>query len=750
MKELQFFSFLLFLLLNTPLFSQIQLKGTIFEKSNNQPLPFVALTINNGEYNVLSDSTGTFNITLQPGKYSLLIKSVYYQEYNTTIQLNRDTTISILLESSSIEKGPVIVSASRFEQNVTEVPVSVALIKPAYIENSNQTTIETAVEQVPGLTVIDGQANIRGGSGYSYGAGTRVLVLVDDLPLLAGDANDVKWSFMPVEIVEQIEVLKGASSALYGSSALNGVINMRTIFAKDVPATSLTVYGGIYDSPSDPVKKWYSGTRGTGGFNFSHARKIKSLDVVAGAHYFNDAGYRQGETEERYRGNANLRYHFKKTPGLTAGIAVNAQHAEGGSFLIWQNDTTGALTPSGGNGEGSTLSHYITERITIDPSLTWSGKKSTHKFRGRYFMTDNVNNTDQGSKAKNYIGEYVYHHTFSELFQLTAGATTTISEVDGALYGKHSSDTYGGFLQADGKKGIFNWSAGYRIEKANISGDDLDAEQLFRAGLNVHLLKATWLRTSYGQGFRFPSVAEKFIRTSVGNIVIYPNDSLRTERGFSFEAGLRQGIKIGEWNGLADAAWFYTEYENMMEFTFGAYGNPITDPLFGLGFKSKNVGNTRITGVEFSLTGEGKIGKLSETISTGITLIDPVSLDFNPAIDTLSNSSTENILKYRYKTLFKFDSETSYKKFYIGLSARYYSFMENIDKLFEIAIPGVKNYRYENDEGDWIFDARLGYHLSKTITASLVAKNFTNEEWMTRPADLQAPRSFVIQLAFKW
>ena len=64
---------------------------------------------------------------------------------------------------------------------------------------------------------MDGQANIRGGSGYSYGAGSRVMLLMDDLPILTGDVNEVKWNYLPVEIIGQVEVIKGASSALYGS-----------------------------------------------------------------------------------------------------------------------------------------------------------------------------------------------------------------------------------------------------------------------------------------------------------------------------------------------------------------------------------------------------------------------------------------------------------------------------------------------------------------------------------------------------
>ena len=137
------------------------------------------------------------------------------------------------------ELGLIVVSAGKFEQRIEDVTVSMNVIKPKLIEEKNTTTMEDIIDQSPSVNIIDGQANIRGGSGWSYGAGSRVAVLVDDLPMLTADAGDVKWSFLPVENVEQIEVLKGASSVLFGSSAMNGIINVRTAYPKDTPQTRI-------------------------------------------------------------------------------------------------------------------------------------------------------------------------------------------------------------------------------------------------------------------------------------------------------------------------------------------------------------------------------------------------------------------------------------------------------------------------------------------------------------------------------
>ena len=112
---------------------------------------------------------------------------------------------------------------------------------PTLIENTNAPTVEGSIQKVPGVTLIDGQANIRGGAGYSYGAGTRVLLLVDDMPILTGDSGYPDWDAIPVENISQVEVIKGAASALYGSSAMNGIINIRTAYPSSEPKTKTAI-----------------------------------------------------------------------------------------------------------------------------------------------------------------------------------------------------------------------------------------------------------------------------------------------------------------------------------------------------------------------------------------------------------------------------------------------------------------------------------------------------------------------------
>ena len=257
-------------------------KGVVTDADTHEKLPGVSVVIDDTAGTV-TGADGDFNYTVNAGTHNIEFRYVGYEKQRFTIVLKTDDTrvLNIDLKNSSQQLGTVVVSASKFEQKLNEVVVSMDVIKPKDIENTNRFDMEEAVSNVPGVVVIDGQANIRGGSGFSYGAGSRVLVLVDDLPILAADANDVKWSFMPLESMHQLEVIKGASSALFGSSAMSGVINLRTAYPKDKPETKIWMFSGFYDQPKSKEMKWWPdyATQSFSGLNFNHSQKIKQFDL---------------------------------------------------------------------------------------------------------------------------------------------------------------------------------------------------------------------------------------------------------------------------------------------------------------------------------------------------------------------------------------------------------------------------------------------------------------------------------------
>lgn len=773
------------------------LKGKVMDAKTKEMLGGVSIYVD-GKGVTTSGPEGNYEAKCVPGSHSVEFRFIGYSAVVHKVEIKEGETmqLDITLSIEATELGTMVVSAGKFEQKLEEVTVSMEVIKSSLIENKNTTSIDDMMQQCPGVNIIGEQANIRGGSGYSYGAGTRVMLLVDDLPLLTADAGDVKWSFIPVENIEQVEVIKGASSALFGSSALNGVINVRTAYPKDTARTSVSMSTSFYDEPRRQELRWWRNKNPTfSNASFLHARQIKDFDLVLGGNGFSDEGYRELEKEQRFRFNLGTRYRFEKVKGLSAGINANFMDTDGGYFILWKSADS-AYYPSGGS-----VSDYHTIRGTIDPFVTYfTPKGHKHSLRTRYYLATNENNTNQESISDVWYGEYQYQLHLKNDLTITNGVAGTYSEVvSDSMYGNHFSSNIGIFSQLDKKFKKLVLSFGVRGEyfkvdtvetKTNfILGKDtsiIPIHPVFRTGVNYHLLEHTWMRASFGQGYRFPSVAEKFIATKVSGLTIYPNPELQPETGWSAEVGVKQAFKISRLRGYLDVAGFWQEYSNMMEFTFD-YWIPATMtnptpfnmlPYFGA--KSINVGRAQIKGVEITVVAEGKIGEVTISMLGGYTYIKPVDLDYDPknfvtnydangnvtwSKDTVSGGTYNgNLLKYRYEHTAKCDFQIDYKKLSVGISTRYNSFMKNIDQSFQhelfndilptyhsnvYILPGLKEYREEHNTGDIIFDYRISYEISKGVRTSMVVNNAFNREIMGRPGDIQPPRTFGFVVSVK-
>src|SRR5699024_6877156 len=244
---------LLFCLWNHVPAQKAVIQGFVTDASDHKFLMGVNIMEKGSSGGTSTDENGYFHLELEPGPQILEFSYLGYETQRKTIVASADEVIEIKIELR--EKGSllttVVVTASKFEKKIGEETVSLDVIRPAMIESQNLTTVDKAIEQDPGVTIIDRQVNIRGGAGYSYGAGSRVQVLLDGLPILQADAGLPNWSSIPLENVGQIEIIKGASSALYGSSAMNGIVNVRTAYPTEQPVTKIFVWGGAYVIPKD-------------------------------------------------------------------------------------------------------------------------------------------------------------------------------------------------------------------------------------------------------------------------------------------------------------------------------------------------------------------------------------------------------------------------------------------------------------------------------------------------------------------
>ena len=816
-------------------------KGTIKDKESGETIigASVVWEADKGR-GAATDFDGNFSLILPVGEQKVLITSMGYdpQTLSVSVKKGETTSLNAQLGMASIQQGTVVVTAGKFEQKVEDLTVSVVVIKPDIIDSRGSTSAEDALEQTPGLTIVDSEPQIRGGSGYSFGAGSRVTLLVDDLPILSGDAGRPSWGFLPTENLEQIEVIKGASSVLYGSSALNGIINIRTAYPKDKPKTKINLFTGVYEVPETA-----DGARWTNpnelpvfsGLNFFHSRKVGTWDLVFGGNVFLDNGYvgfepvdtlinGEGriidevtddvgtvldtvysrplkEYQNRFRFNGNIRKRSKSKPGLAYGLNFNVMYSRGAGSNLWLNSAEGLFRPFAGG-----ITETIQTTYNIDPFITYSGiGGSKHTFRTRIFHQNNDNDNNQENLNYVFFGEYQYAHRFANIkdFTITTGTMAQYSFSEANLYagnengdGKNNFTNAAVYVQLDKKFwNRLTVNGGARFEYFSVNSRDTIIRPVFRIGANTRLWKEGYLRASFGEGFRFPTIAERYIFTTVGGLPIVPNPDIQPERSYAGEVGLRQGIKIGKFLGYLDIAGFYQHYQNFVEFTAGNFG-AIDNGLFGTAFKSLNTGNARVYGVDVSLIGNGEFTEwLTLNTLIGYTYSRPESLDpdFVYGVDNnnqeqtqLSSSSTllgltgnelaaaeeefreSPILKYRFEHLVNADVEFVFtikkkRKLSIGLTYRFYSFMKNVDKIFytvealgETAPPGSdaaafnfggRVFRENNDSGDHVFDLRASFGLSERFNLGVVVKNVANRIYALRPLKINAPRTTQLQLS---
>jgi iron complex outermembrane receptor protein len=287
--------------------------------------------------------------------------------------------------------------------------------------------------------------------------------------------------------------------------------------------------------------------------------------------------------------------------------------------------------------------------------------------------------------------------------------------------------------------------AGVRVEQNSLDGVKDRIVPVFRAGLNWQAATYTFLRASFGQGYRFPSIAEKHASTTLGSVIILPNPDIKPESCWSTEIGIKQGIMLGKFTGQTDVSLFMSQNTDMIEFSL------FTDTVsHKVGFKATNVEYSRIYGGELELMLAGSFGKVNTTLRGGYTFIYPVE------VFKETNKNTDQYLKYRRKHSGNISLNISWKKFESGLDFYVRSKILRIDSFFlteemgEKILPGFPDYWKENNTGYFLMDGTIGYKLSKKLTLSFAVKNLTNTEYMGRPGDIQPQRNYSLRLSGKF
>lgn len=218
--------------------------------ANGQPLPYAVVALLKTSYSAQADSLGQFQLDgIAEGRYQLQVSFVGYENYHTEVLLGKSATIKLNPELLPLDARlkEIVVTGSLKEVSKLQSTTPVDVYSYKYFQRNPTDNLFDALQNVNGLFAdIDNGVSNTSDVQINGLEGNYSLFLVDGVPALNGLAGIYALNAFPMSLVDKLEIVKGASSTLYGSEAIAGVINIKTKdpakaprFAANVSLTSM-------------------------------------------------------------------------------------------------------------------------------------------------------------------------------------------------------------------------------------------------------------------------------------------------------------------------------------------------------------------------------------------------------------------------------------------------------------------------------------------------------------------------------
>ena len=463
----------------------------------------------------------------------------------------------------SVELEPVVVTASHSPKTLKDAPVVTRLITIHDIKIADATNIQDMlVQEIPGLEfgLAMSQETSLNMSGFG---GNAVLFLVDGERMAGETMDNIDYSRMNLDNVGRIEIVKGASSALYGSNAVGGVVNI--ISRENIEPWTANVnsrfntFGNEWRNSANfsfNTEKWNSQT------NFQHTTidpvnlpKAHSPEEIAMELMKKAQGLPYDESVLQDDSNVSRLYGQK---------TYNVKER-----LTWRPTEQLTIVGRGGyffrTSERDTHDyHFNGYSAGLKGKYTWEQGRHLElsyaydQYDKANFMPDGRRTHDHDYSNRQHVLHALFTHSLGKN-NLIIGADfmhdylTTYQFVDNT---SHSQNNIDGFAQ-------FDWNI---TERLNVVGSvrydyfSASAQQAFTQRLAA-VYKLPWItfRANYASGFRAPSLKEMYMHFDMGDMgyMILGNPDLKPERSNNFNIALERTNRIRN-SGFLDGRYDFT------------------------------------------------------------------------------------------------------------------------------------------------------------------------------------------------
>ena len=618
--------------LSLPGWAQAVVTGIVVAKQSGRPIPGATVYLEKSKQGAVTQPDGRFVIANVPaGSDVLIVRSIGYRSYRQPLQLRSGDTLRlrIALAEATIELQKVVVAASKRVQSAQEVPVSVSVVGIQNIELRGHTQLDQVLRYVPGVYVTRDQVNIRGTSGFALGIGSRTFVLLDGFPFLAGDGGDVKFDALPLFVARQVEVIKGGGSALYGSGALGGVVNVVTASPEsERPIFRFRLQGGGYSLPKYSEWQYRSSPPLFASVDLAYARRWKSWALLAAGGYDTDEGYHAFYDSRRYRAFAKVEW---KSDAHQLRIIGNFASNDRADWVYWRSLRFATLPPETVDTNQRVVSDKMFGGIhwqyLLSPQIVSDLKVSLYRTAFET-VANGEPVTDFQSSANSWNVEEQLTATVGNAWTITGGFQGIWNRIGESFVGRRNQRLLAAYAQVEWQHRPWVVTAGARWDLELLDVPRSRQSELSpKLGVVYQPVDFWQWRLSLGKGFRIPTMGERFSGLRYGPFLVKENPELKPEENWSAELGTTY-------------QWFWQDELWKAELTaFSNWLTNLVEPrlLEGAVIQFVNVERAVVRGIEASI--EGWLPHRWLGLQLHVLAVDPWNL------------SQRRFLKYRSRWL---------------------------------------------------------------------------------------------------